>query len=187
MSLDNNKIEDIDYANSELDSNQIAESLQNNERYLDHLISVVRMMLDDKESKLDNKSSAQKVNFMLKKLLNVLSQAHSFNLHENTNKYLTRIRGLKAEFTRFVSHSGMIASYCLCAIKILEALASHITARKEAMSSYKDTISKEFFNLERVNGPMETIVFPVYRGTSPDSSGQVHTYVHMILVGVLIP
>ena len=170
-----NKIEDLDSPIGGLDSNQIAESLQSNKEYINHLMLIVRMMLHDKESKLDGKSSIPKVNSMLKKLLNILSQARSLYSHEN---YLSRIAGLKLEFTKFLGYNGTVKYHCLCAIKILEALVSHVTTRKkETMSSFKDTVNDNF---QHFIAPTQTIVYPVHDGSS-EQVLTVHSHVAMCM------
>ena len=157
MNSDNNKMEESKYA-AELDSNQLVESLQEDDKFLNDLISFVAKMHN--ETKLDSKSSTdlgQKVNPKLKRLLNKLNQARSLDSLRNVGKYLAQVRELKVQFTQLsmqFTNNDIMALHCLHAIKILEALILHVTTRKEdKMSTYKKAKCQSLYNFDHATVP----------------------------------
>lgn len=152
MNSNSNKIDDFDHT-PELDSNQLTESSQSIVQYLNHLISIVKKILYDKDTGLDNKrfsGVARKLNFKIKYLENLLHQAHSVDSLTSVEKILAKFKELKAEFTHFgllIPHNGKIALHFSHAIKILESLASHDTARKEEkIASYDDKKCQDLYH-----------------------------------------
>ena len=178
MSSNNNKIDDL----TEFDSNQLADSLLNNERFLDFLI--VTTFLCDKESGLGNKrftSVKRKLNAKLKKLQNILYQARSLDFL-NIEKYLAQVRELKVEFTQLSSqmtHDDKTALHCSRAIKILDSLTSYVAARKkEKMSS---SLSKKHQYFDGITLPPELtsqVVCPMLHGTNNSQDGSNEKVAH---------
>ena len=174
MSSKNNKID-------ELDSNQLADSLLNNEKFLGYLILIVTTILYDEESGLGNKrftSFRRKLNAKFKKLRNILHQARSLDFLKNIEKYLAQVRELKAEFIQLSSqmtHDDTTALHSSRAIKILESLTSHVAARKEEkLSSSIAAKCQDLYNFKDVSVPPELTsqsVYPMVYGTNNSQDG----------------
>ena len=185
--MSNKKIDDINSDDiPELDSNQLADRLLNNEMFLDQLISIVTTILYDKESGVGNKkcmSIRRKLIAKFKKLQNLLYQTRSLDFLQNIEKYLAQVRGLKAEFIQLcsqITQDDTTALHCSCAIKILEALTSHAAARKERkMLSSVAAECQDLYNFKHVTVPPDFTtqiaypLTPLLHGTKDGVSEQV--------------